>query len=315
MYCQPIARRVLFILLVVCFAFAAHAVSVGAEEREDRPERLRYRGQPLVEIPDADDPIPYEEIIWPWEMRLGDIGWGQARASAYDRMRAWGNDHPGKEVRLSVSTQYGPEARFLATQQNARIIKLTTNDAAVLDQLKFFPEVLELRVTLDVAIDDALEVLRYCPHLTKLEVWSMDHPPVFKRLPISEKSLAAIGTLKRLRFLRFVGIDIADDEFSRLKGMENVLYLEASHLAITSRSFQTIATWPRIRYVKLYGLDFDQVPTEATLDSVDSLVERVDLLITNSGDTEEPETRIHPSLEPHFSKKRADSDGAGDNSR
>lgn len=258
----------------------------------------------LLPAPSPDDPLSYEEIIWPWEMRMGDEDWGKKRRYAYSSMRYWSNDHPSASVTAICYTDYtdkGMPELFSAEFGKARRFEITTTDPAVLDNLKYFPETRELRIQSDAPLEDALTVLHYMSHLTRLEVWNQQHHQG-KRVKVSEKSMRGMGSLQVLRFLRLYGLDIDDDGFRHLEGMKNVLYMELTNAHVTSKIFQTIATWPRIRYLKLYGLDFDQPLDPATARSLESLVGRIEILAMNPDDTESLPTRIHESLEAPFAK-------------
>ena len=279
------------------------ADDVRKAAEDDRPavEPLYFSGIPLVRVPGPDDPLPYDEIIWPWEMGLGDSGWGQARWRAHSSMT-----RPSTPAEVSYRTEYGPGHRFNPWRDKARVIGvLRLKDAAVLDSLKYFPEVRELRIRTSVPLDDALSVLHYCPHLTKLEVWSDSIHGAAPRIPISAESMQGIGSLRALRFLRLVQLDIDDDDLKQLEGMENLLYLDLTNAHVTSAAFQTFATWPRIRWLTLHGLDFNQPVDDPTAKALESLVGRVELLRMNPRDTYDLPTRIHESLEAPFRRIRA----------
>lgn len=300
-------RSAAFVYILACGLLQA------ADDSRPPVEPLYYGSIPLVRAPGPDDPLPYDEIIWPWEMGLGDWGWGNARWSAYGAMSTWSNANPSTPATVLFYTDYGPGHRFAPEGHKARVIEIRTTDARVLEHLKYFPEVRELRITVQrlfdptrcVPLDDALSVLHYCPHLTKLEVWSERREAASPRIPISAESMKGIGSLQVLRFLRLVQLDIDDDGLKHLAGMKNLLYLELTNANVTSKAFQTIATWPRIRYLKLYGLDFDQPVDDRTAKALDSLVGRIELLWMNPDDTDNLHTRIHESLDAPVAKIRA----------
>jgi hypothetical protein len=279
---------------------AEHVVS-SAERDRASVERLYYEGIPLLRVPAPDDPLPYEEIIWPWEMGLGYWGWQQARVHAHSRMI-----RSSTPPQVSFYTEYGPGHRFDPERDKARVIVVSRlKDVAVLDSLKYFPEVRELRISTTVPVDDALSVLHYCPHLTRLEVWSAQRRGGQIHGAISAESMKGIGSLQSLRFLRLVQLEIDDEDLKHLEGMENLLYLELTNAHVTSAAFQTLATWPRIRWLKLYGLDFNQPIDDPTANALESLVGRVELLWMNPDDTDDLPTHIHESLEAPFRKIRA----------
>jgi hypothetical protein len=210
--------------------------------------------------------------------------------------------HPASRVSLEVYTEYtdkGMPQDSRAVSTKARRIEISTTDPAVLDNLKYFPEVRELQILAYCSLEHTLGVLHYMPHLTSLEV-SNEQVSQGKRVQISEESMRGIGSLQVLRFLRLYGVDIDDDGFRHLEGMKNVLYLELTNAQVTSRIFQTLATWPRIRYLKLYGLNFDQPLDPATARALDSLAGRVEILAMNPDDTDDLNTRIHESLQRPF---------------
>lgn len=280
---------------------AAENVLDTAENERPAVEPLYYYGVPLVRVPGPDDPLPYDEIIWPWEMGLGDSGWGQARWRANSSMI-----HPSTPARISFYTEYGPGHRLNPWRDKARVIEVVQiRDVAVLDSLKYFPEVRELRVGTSVPLDDALSVLQYGPHLTKLEVRNHRIHGAAPRIPVSAESMQGIGSLRSLRFLRLVQLDIDDEDLKHLEGMESLLYLDLTNAHVTSAAFQTFATWPRIRWLKLYGLDFNQPIDDPTARALESLVGRVELLRMNPRDTDDLPTHIHESLEAPFRKIRA----------
>jgi hypothetical protein len=305
-------KRVVLVCSIVSICSLPSGVSNAAENDGAASDRLYDRRNiPLVPVPAPDDPLPYDEIIWPWKMGLGHWGWGPARRNAYSTMTTWSNANPSTSADVSFYTDYGPGHRFLPQVDEARVIDVRTEDAAVLEHLKYFPEVRELRITsghigLDyTSLEDSLSVVRYCPHLTKLEVRSERRHRALPRIPISEESMKGIGSLQVLRFLRLVHLDVDNDDLEHLAGMKNLLYVELTNAQVTSKAFQTIATWPRIRYLKLNGLDFDQPLDEPTAKALDALVGRVELLWMNLSDTDHLHTRIHPSLEEPFRKIRA----------
>ncbi len=299
-------RFVLF--FTIAFIYVACGVDEAAESDQPAIEPLYDYGRiPLVRVPGPDDPLRYDEIIWPWEMNLGPCGWGNARTNAYSSMSTWSNANPSKPAQVSIYTDYGPQHRFTPDVDKARIIRVQTKDCDVLDLLKYFPEVRELTITTSAPLDDTLSVLHYCPHLTKLEVWGESHGPASPRIPIAERSMKGIASLKVLRFVRFVNLDIDDNELKQLSGMKTLLYLDLTNANVTSKAFQTVATWPRIRYLKLYGLDFDQAVDEVTAKSLESLVGRIELLWMNPDDTENIHTQIHESLEVPFQRIRENS--------
>lgn len=282
---------------------AAENILDAAENEHPAVEPLFHRDMRLVRVPGADDPLPYEEIIWPWEMRLVHLGmgWAPARRSAYSSMT-----RRSTPAEVSFYTEYGPGHRFDPERDKARVIEvMRLKDVAVLDSLKYFPEVRELRIWTTVPLDDALSVLHYCPHLTRLEVWTDSIHGAAPRIPISAESMQGIGSLRSLRFLRLVQLDIDDDDLKHLEGMESLLYLDLTNAHVTSAAFQTFTTWPRIRWLKLYGLDFNQPIDDPTEKALESLVGRVELLWMNPDDTDDLPTHIHESLEAPFRKIRA----------
>jgi hypothetical protein len=183
----------------------------------------------------------------------------------------------------------------------ARRIEISTTDPSVLDNLKYFPETRELQILAYCSLDDALSVLQYMPHLTRLVVFNQQFSQG-KPVAVSEGSMRGIGSLQVLRFLRLNGLDIEDDGFRHLAGMKNLLYVDLTNAQVTSKIFQTIATWPRIRYLRLYGLDFDQPLDPVTARALDSLAGRVAILDMNPYDTDAVNTRIHKSLAAPFAK-------------
>ncbi len=280
----------------------AEDVRKAAENDQPSVEPLYDRHVRLVRIPGPDDPLAYEEIIWPWEMGLGDPGWGHARWRAHSSMTR----PPSRPAEVSFYTKYGSGHQFNPWRDKARLIEVVQiRDAAALDSLKYFPEVRKLRIWTTVPLDDALSVLHYCPHLTKLEVWSDSIHGAAPRIPISAESMQGIGSLRALRFLRLVQLDIDDDDLKHIEGMENLLYLELTNAHVTSAAFQTVATWPRIRWLKLHGLDFNQPIDDPTAEALESLVGRVELLWMNPRDTDDLPTHIHQSLEAPFQRIRA----------
>jgi len=280
---------------------AADNVLDAAENERPAVEPLYYYGIPLVRVPGPDDPLPYDEIIWPWEMGLGDSGWGQARRHAHSTMT-----RPSTLAEVSFYTEYGPDHRFDPERDKARgIVVVRLKGIAVLDSLKYFPEVRELRIWTTVPLDDALSVLHYCPHLTRLEVWSVQSRGGQIHGAISAESMKGIGSLRSLRFLRLVQLEIDDEDLKHLNGMENLLYVDLTNAHVTSAAFQTFATWPRIRWLKLYGLDFNQPIDDPTAKALESLVGRIELLWMNPRDTDDLPTHIHQSLQAPFQRIRA----------
>jgi len=273
--------------------------------------RLHYGPIPLVAFTPPDAGVAYDEVVWPWELGIGDWGWGKARRSAKGRIEQW---QKGGNGGWSFHARHGPMPDFLPQQTSVyKVFASRVKEISVLDELKYFPEIRELKIQIgydsreDLSLGDALAVLRYCPYLTKLEIYGESFsstlaPP---KTGISEESLKAIGTLTQLRVLRFYELDVDDDELQHLAGMKNLLFFDLNHASATTKVFPVIATWPRIRYVKLCGCDLDQPLNDSTAEAMESLVGRLELLWTNEGDLEAPETKIHESLEAPIAKIRA----------
>lgn len=304
----------MFFLLLAFLSLGVVNISLAdehdaAKEVVEGPVSFRS-GQLLPSAPGPDDPLSYDEIIWPWELGVGETAWGRARSAAQRRIKYWDRMQPSREARVVCTyyTKYGPQEHFSANHDKAVAIHLRTNDAAVLDNLKYFPELRELRILTEDSIGDALAAVRYCPHLTKVRIASSAHgsttmpPPV----NISKRSMKAIGSLSELRSLRLLHLDINDSEFQQLAEMKNLLFLDLEDAAVTSKAFQTIESWPRVRYLRLHGLDLDQELHEKTAKSIAALVGRIETLQTNEGsqDIEDRSMRIHDSLKPLFEKIR-----------
>ncbi|MFW6114449.1 MAG: hypothetical protein ACOC7K_01780 [bacterium] len=311
-------HRIPLLSLIIVFGGSNVGLAQG-EKMKGRPadlEPLEFSSIELVPVPGPDDPLPYDEIIWPWEMDLGDrgrglknSGWPAARRHAYQRIENWSNDHPGVKVWSAFGSSdaradFGPDRGFSPTRYKAQAIRLLTEDASVLQYLRYFPEVRDLRIITLAPLDDSLTFLYYCPHLTELRVKDRNSP--VGSISISKESVKAIAFLKELRLLSLHGLEIDDEEFEQLQGMSNVLYLNISYTRVTSKAFTTIASMPRIRYLKAHGVDFSDAPDDAILEALEALRGRIEILALNPDelDTSYPPTKIHQSLEAPFQRIR-----------
>jgi len=266
-------------------------------------ERLVDQGMALVPFTPPNTGLSYDEVVWPWEFRIGDPGWGSARWKAKGRAEQWAKKGNGRWHYPSTDPR----------DMVRRIHVAEAMEFSILDELKCFPEVRELTIStnyhpIDAGMGDALTVLRYCPYLTHLTIegkpGSTADPPT---TDLSKESLKAIGELTQLRVLRFYDVDVDDAKLKHLGGMKNLLFFDLNHATATSDVFRIIATWPRIRYVKLCGCNFDQPLNDRTSQAMESLVGRLELLWTNEDDLEAAPTKIHKSLEAPIAKIRANS--------
>ena len=320
------SRTVCIALFVACAALISSLSDFGNAPKEEeiaKPEvgsckgindytpfasPPRQSGLTLPFIPRPNDSISYDEIIWPWKDTDG-VGqwhsWHEARKSLGNRLESWRG--VGK-MWVFKSTDGSIQQDFSPASQNSYAIDIfirlekETEAVGMLDNLKYFPEVRELRIQSNVPLGNHLASLYYCPYLrtVKIHYTTSRRDAEGQRIGIGEESVKAIASLTELRELSFIRVGVCDKELESFKAMPNLLYLDLNTTSVTSKSFQTIATLPRIRYLELFGNNYDQELDEATRKALESLVGRIEYLWENSGDTVRPCTKIHASIEPLF---------------
>lgn len=270
------------------------------------PPRQSAFNLPLIPWP--NNSISYDEIIWPWKDTDG-VGqwhsWHVARKSVGNRLESWrgvGKMWVFKSTDGSIQQDFSPDSQNSYAIDIFIRLEKETEAVGILDNLKYFPEVRELRIQSNVPLGNHLASLYYCPYLRTVKI---DYPmggsgSIGRRVGIGKESVKAIATLTELRELSFINISVSDKDLESFKGMPNLLYLDLNNTSVTSKSFQTIATLPRIRYLELHGNNYDQELDEASRDALESLVGRIEYLWENSGDTVRPCTKIHASIQPLF---------------
>ena len=318
-----LSRTVCIALFLTCAALISSLFVFGNATEEkaiERPEvgsraRMndytpfasppRQSGFNLPLIPWPNNSISYDEIIWPWKDTDG-VGkwhsWHEARKSLAGRLESW---RGGGRVWVFKSADGSMQQGFSPASQNAYAMDILIRSSeepkaiGILDDLKYFPEVRELRIRTAIPLENHLASLYYCPYLRTLKIDGISKERDVRR-SIGKESVKAIASLAQLRELSFISIDIDDEDLECFEGLPNLLYLDLNNTSVTSKSFQTITTLPRIRYLELFGNDYDQELDEASRKALEALVGRVEYLWENSGDTVRPCTKIHASIQPLF---------------
>jgi hypothetical protein len=255
--------------------------------------------------------LQYDEMIWPWQE--GYVTQEQRMEAMNELTKSEGSycvyDAVGTAIgRTFFRSRYsyyddciGEGIEWIAAPL-FQVEKIVVNspDMKSMEGIHFFPEVRQLHLRLSPGQEFSLLPIQRCEYLQRLSICSAGGEGA---VSVDIEGMQVIAGLSDLQVLNMADVDLSDEMFSHLVGMQKLRYLNLYRTNnLTPQIFNTIATWPRVEYITIVEHPSFNAPVdEETANAIASLngrVRYVRLLLP-----EEPEeygtkakTVVHPSL-------------------
>ena len=261
--------------------------------------------------------LQYDEMIWPWQE--GYVTQEQRMEAMNELTKSEGSycvyDAVGAAIgRTSSRSRYsyyddciGEGIKWIAAPLfHVEKIVVNSPDIKSLEGIRFFPEARQLLLGLSPGHESSLLPIRRCEYLQRLSIYNAGGEGA---VSVDSEGMRAIAGLSDLQVLNMADVDLSDEMFAHLVGMEKLRYLNLYRMNnLTPRIFNTIATWPRVEYITIVEHPSFNAPvdkeTANAIASLNGRVRYIRLLLPEEPEEygTKAETLVHPSLINAISK-------------
>jgi hypothetical protein len=265
-------------------------------------EITKYKGSSyMIKAPVQNEENNYNQNdkVW-WHLR--DDKWSFGRDKDLEDMT---------HAELKIPSVDSGGLMFYRSKVQSLVLMI--KDETILHHLYAFPELKSLTLHPDNILGNQFHEIRHCNYLTCLSLESYDEMRhMGNSIRLTKDICDQIKKLPLLQYLKIGEMQLTDEDFSNLKGAENIRYIEISNTPnLTPAVFQTIATWPNIEGITIARCpEFSAPLDEQTAEAIASLNGRVKWMsfiydhdeIHTDSPFQTKQTIIHSSMLPPISK-------------